>query len=64
VIETSDSGRGWKTVRIVELRFIAGLTVEETVEIVHVSHTTIKRESAMARARLFRELTDGGAVPD
>lgn len=50
-----------KLVRIVELRFIAGLSVEETAKIVEVSPTTIKRESAMARAWLFRELTDGGA---
>ena len=50
-----------KLVRIVELRFIAGLTVEETAGIVDVSPATIKRESAMARAWLFRELTDGGA---
>ena len=50
-----------KLVRIVELRFIAGLTVEETAGIVDVSPATIKRESAMARAWLFRELSDGGA---
>lgn len=50
-----------KLVRIVELRFIAGLTVAETAGIVDVSPATIKRESAMARAWLFRELTDGGA---
>ncbi len=48
-------------VRIVELRFIAGLTVEETAGVVDLSPATIKRESAMARAWLFRELTDGGA---
>jgi RNA polymerase sigma factor (TIGR02999 family) len=51
-----------KLVRIVELRFIAGLSVEETAEIIEVSPTTIKRDSAMARAWLFRELTDGGAA--
>jgi len=55
------AARDEKLVRIVELRFIAGLSVEETAEIVEVSPTTIKRESAMARAWLFRELTDGGA---
>lgn len=55
------AARDENLVRIVELRFIAGLTVEETAEIVDVSPTTIKRESAMARAWLFRELTDGGA---
>ena len=55
------AARDEKLVRIVELRFIAGLSVEETAEIVEVSPTTIKRDSAMARAWLFRELTDGGA---
>jgi RNA polymerase sigma factor (TIGR02999 family) len=55
------AARDEKLVRIVELRFIAGLSVEETAEIVEVSPTTIKRESAMARAWLFRELMDGGA---
>jgi RNA polymerase sigma factor (TIGR02999 family) len=43
--------------RIVELRFFAGLTVEETVEIVGLSAATIKREWAMARAWLRRELS-------
>jgi RNA polymerase sigma factor (TIGR02999 family) len=53
-----------KQVRIVELRFIAGLSVEETAEVISASPTTVKRESAMARAWLFRELSDGrsGAV--
>ena len=53
-----------KQVRIVELRFIAGLSVEETAEVIAASPTTVKRESAMARAWLFRELNDGrsGAV--
>lgn len=53
-----------KQVRIVELRFIAGLSVEETAEVIAASPTTVKRESAMARAWLFRELSDGrsGAV--
>jgi RNA polymerase sigma factor (TIGR02999 family) len=48
-----------KQVRIVELRFIAGLSVEETAEVLDSSPTTVKRESAMARAWLFRELSDG-----
>jgi RNA polymerase sigma factor (TIGR02999 family) len=56
------AARDEKLVRIVELRFIAGLSVEETAEIVEVSPTTIKRESALARAWLFRELMDGGAA--
>ena len=42
--------------RIVELRFFAGLTVEETAHVVNRSPRTIKREWRLARAWLFREL--------
>jgi RNA polymerase sigma factor (TIGR02999 family) len=45
--------------RIVELRHFAGLTVEECAVVVGVSPTTVKREWAMARAWLHRELTTG-----
>ena len=43
--------------RIVELRFFGGLSIEETAEIVGVSPATVKREWALARAWLRRELT-------
>jgi len=43
--------------KIVELRFYGGLTVEETAEALGVSAPTIKREWAMARAWLHRELS-------
>jgi RNA polymerase sigma-70 factor (ECF subfamily) len=52
-----------KQVQIVELRFIAGLSVEETAEAIETSPTTVKRESAIARAWLFRELRDGRSRP-
>ena len=42
--------------RVVELRFFAGLTVEETAHVVDRSPRTIKREWRLARAWLFREL--------
>ena len=42
--------------RIVELRFFAGLSVEETGTLLALSPTTIKREWATARAWLFREI--------
>ncbi len=45
--------------RIVELRFFAGLSVEETAEILEVSQATIKRDWTVARAWLKRELTRG-----
>jgi RNA polymerase sigma factor (TIGR02999 family) len=48
-------------VRIVEMRFIAGMSVEETGEALAVSATTVKRDSAMARAWLLKELTGGGS---
>ena len=43
--------------RIVELRFFGGLTVEETAEVVGTSATTVKREWALAKGWLYRELT-------
>jgi len=46
--------------RIVELRFFAGLTVEETAEAVSLSPATVKREWALARAWLHRELSGDG----
>jgi RNA polymerase sigma factor (TIGR02999 family) len=42
--------------RIVELRFFGGLSIEETAEIIGVSPATVKREWALARAWLRREL--------
>jgi RNA polymerase sigma factor (TIGR02999 family) len=41
--------------RIVELRFFAGLSVDEVAHVMGVSARTIKREWRMARAWLFRE---------
>jgi RNA polymerase sigma factor (TIGR02999 family) len=43
-------------VRIVELRFFAGLTIEETALAVGRSPRTVKREWRLAKAWLFREL--------
>lgn len=43
--------------RIVELRFFAGLSVEEVAEVMRVSTPTVKREWASAKAWLHRELT-------
>ncbi|MBK7993021.1 MAG: sigma-70 family RNA polymerase sigma factor [Blastocatellia bacterium] len=36
--------------KIVELRYFAGLTIEETAEVLQMSPTTVKREWNMARA--------------
>ena len=43
--------------RIVELRFFAGLSIEETGEVLGVSPATVKREWSTARAWLYRELS-------
>ena len=41
---------------LVELRFFAGLTVEETAAALEVAPVTVKRDWALAKAWLFREL--------
>jgi DNA-directed RNA polymerase specialized sigma24 family protein len=41
---------------LVELRFFAGLTVEETAAALDVAPITVKRDWALAKAWLFREL--------
>jgi RNA polymerase sigma factor (TIGR02999 family) len=43
-------------VRIIELRFFAGLTVEETAHVLGRSPRTVKREWSLAKAWLYREL--------
>ena len=48
-------------VRIVELRYFAGLSIEETAEVLQMSPATLKRRWSLARAWLFRELS--GAAP-
>lgn len=42
--------------RIVELRFFAGLSIEETSEVLSISPATVKRDWAMAKAWLSREM--------
>ena len=42
--------------RLVELRFFAGLTVEETAEVMQLSPATVKREWTTAKAWLSREI--------
>lgn len=46
--------------RLVELRFFAGLSIEEAATVLEVSPATIKREWAAARAWLRCELTGAG----
>ena len=47
--------------RIVELRFFAGLSIEDAAEALNMSPATLKRRWALARAWLFRELSEPGA---
>jgi RNA polymerase sigma factor (TIGR02999 family) len=54
-LEAIDDGQG----RVVELRFFGGLSIEECAEVVGVSTATVKREWALARAWLHRELGSG-----
>ena len=51
-LEAVDPQKG----RVVELRYFAGLSIEETAEVLGVSRATACREWAMARAWLRREL--------
>jgi RNA polymerase sigma factor (TIGR02999 family) len=44
--------------RVVELRFFAGLTVEETAEALGISTATVSREWTMAKAWLRRAMTE------
>ena len=44
--------------RLVELRYFAGLNIEETAEVLGVSPATVKRQWRVARAWLMRELTE------
>jgi RNA polymerase sigma factor (TIGR02999 family) len=57
-LEGIDSQQG----RVVELRFFGGLTIEETAVVMSLSAATIKREWAVARAWLYRDMT-GDATP-
>jgi RNA polymerase sigma factor (TIGR02999 family) len=45
--------------RVVELKFFVGLTLAEAAEALEVSHATIEREWAVARAWLFSRLAPG-----
>ena len=48
--------------RLVELRFFAGFTVEETASVLEVSPATVKRDWSFARGWLYRELQQLPAI--
>lgn len=49
-----------RAAQVVECRFFGGLSTEETGAVLCIASRTVKREWALARAWLFRELTAGG----
>jgi RNA polymerase sigma factor (TIGR02999 family) len=51
-----------RKVRVVELRFFAGLSVEETAEVLKVSPDTVVRDWRIAKVWLHRELRSNGEV--
>jgi RNA polymerase sigma factor (TIGR02999 family) len=50
-----------RKVQVIELRFFAGLTVEETAEVLDVSADTVARDWRLARTWLLRELDTSGS---
>jgi RNA polymerase sigma factor (TIGR02999 family) len=48
-----------RKVRVVEMRFFGGLSLEETAEVLKVSSVTVRRDLRTAKAWLYRELTGG-----
>lgn len=48
--------------RVVELRYFGGLSIEETAEVLETSPATVKRDWALAKAWLFRELSNESAA--
>src|SRR5580765_7253711 len=47
--------------QIVELRFFGGLSIEEAAEVLAVSKGTVMRDWTLAKAWLYREMTNDGA---
>ena len=47
---------GSRKARIVELRYIGGLNIEETAEVLGISPATVQREWRAAKAWLYREI--------
>jgi len=47
--------------RIVELRFFAGLSIEETAEVLRISASTVKRDWILAKAWIYHTLSNRGS---
>jgi RNA polymerase sigma factor (TIGR02999 family) len=50
--------------RIVELRFFAGLSIEETSEVLKISPSTVKRDWILAKTWILRELSSSQTQPE
>ena len=55
VLETFDP----RKCRIVELRFMAGLSIDETARVLSISTATVEREWRLAKAWLYQTVTEG-----
>jgi DNA-directed RNA polymerase specialized sigma24 family protein len=53
-----------RKVRVVELRFFAGLTVEEASAVLGISSETVKRDWRFAKSWLLRRLRQASASND
>ena len=51
------SARDARQCRVVELRFFAGLSIDDTAQAIGVSAATVEREWAMAKAWLYQRLS-------
>ena len=49
--------------KVVELRFFAGLSIDETADLMALSPKTVKRETQFARAWLEQQLQIGAGLP-
>lgn len=48
--------------RVIELKFFAGLSIDDTAEVLGISPSTVKRDWVTARAWLYRELDRSSAT--
>jgi RNA polymerase sigma factor (TIGR02999 family) len=56
-LERVDAQKG----KIVELRYFAGLSIEQTAEVLNISPRTVRREWQRSKAWLYRMITEGTA---
>jgi RNA polymerase sigma factor (TIGR02999 family) len=59
-LESFDSRKS----RIIELRFFGGLTIDETAEFLSLAPATIVKETRLARAWLFKHISEGTPAKD